>query len=167
MSWPCKKCCERQCPLCTFGQPRPAEWEVDLAEGGLVDDRCDYCDQIAGQYNLSHASGCEWDFFVGEVCIAPFTGTEDFRVEFQHFLVSANTWQWRVDVTLRDIVSQGGAVNMRIIYATTATTNNDCFHFGGQGTTDRIILTKSTDSFIQSLVCTGDLPNMIEAWSTT
>jgi len=169
MSWPCQPCCRgRNCELCGF-DARPAQWAVDLGTPfGLVDDRCDFCDQITGQYTLGRGvtdpnklSVCQWGFASTDVCDVPFISDLDLLVLFHHDF-SAPSWNWRVDITLTDQLNN---VHMRLGYETTGTTENDCWHFGGQGSTDKVTLTK-TDENIQSTLCTSTgLATTIEAWT--
>ncbi len=170
MSYPCPPCCGERtltCEACSF-DAYPTQWSVDLGAGGLIDDQCDFCDQIQGQYSLGLTTGClwagaapcQWEYSAIGVC--DYLGL-DLLITLAHVFTSP-TWIWQVDVVLLSDASSCSQVEVRIVYATaTPTEAEDCWHFGGQGSGDKITLTKVSE-VIQSSVCTGNLPATIDIW---
>jgi hypothetical protein len=74
----CADCpCVETCECC---DTQPTSWTVDLGAGGLVDDECDYCDQLAGEFVLT-ANGCNASYQDNLVCTVADNDCEDTQVK--------------------------------------------------------------------------------------
>lgn len=67
-------CCNPSLPCCCGDSP--SEWIVDLGAGGWVDGRCDGCDEVQGEFVVSHdttSTGheltCMFSYFDLEWCL--------------------------------------------------------------------------------------------------
>lgn len=167
MSWPCSKCCRAavtQCALCTFDR-KLATVEVDLGVGGWVDGDCDFCDQVAGQFTADTSAPlfiCTWEYHNPTEGIC---GAVDGTLRITVFIKNtAPSWQWHVDV---DLSPTGLPIQSRADYESTGSTSTDCFALGGDGSTDKLTLTKISESHIgpPPNLCSGALPNFIEIWA--
>ncbi len=127
---------------------------------------CDFCDDVAGQYTLDFTAGCVWNFTQEDVCTS-FGDDFDLTVELSHLPndtpATCSNWQWDLVVTLAaDVIGKAATAT----YRSSASTDNDCFDLGGEGTTDRITLTKFSET-TEIGACQGNLPNTVEIWATT
>ena len=162
---PCADCCTRllNCVDCSFAI-RPDSWIVDVGVGGWIDSACNYCDQISGQYTLDdYINLCEWRYGpIPNVCTTvPWGWTPDFYIILWLQWVGETNWRVMVNVVLHyhDLVYSSAR------YRTDATLDIDCWHFGGQGPGDKITLTKFVADTHANALCSGSMPNTIEAWA--
>lgn len=146
---PCGERPTVSCGGCT--QPVPAEITVDLGAGGWINNLCNDCETIAGEYVLSNiGSGFSCTFrYTESVCPFPWTncGTDTFlTVQAQVFSGSCN-----VSVTLsRPLASNCGLAETRAAYSA-AFSDSTC--------RELLELTKTSEAV--GTYCTGSLPNTI------
>ncbi len=169
MSYPCPPCCGRaflDCGLCNFGRDIPT-LEVDVGVGGWVDDACDFCDEVAGQYTLpvDELGRCLWEYHnpTEGLCGG---GNGTLRINAQMVPNLVPPWKWEVEVFLGP--PGGPGVISRAVYNSSTDTNSeDCFFFGGDGSTDKMTLQKTSDSHSGFPVppCSGTLSTSIEMWA--
>ena len=67
-------CCDTPPPASTcndcFSTAESGEsFTVDMGAGGLTDNLCSYCDQIAGDFNCTWLSGCRWLYNLSPACV--------------------------------------------------------------------------------------------------
>lgn len=181
--YPC--CCEppevTECFYCNFGDGDcvvPESFTVDFGSGGWIDDLCDYCDQLAGEFTLEHdaqancgALGilsrtyCYYWFPETVVCTIPpfYSGTLTLWMDFIH--VDPASWKIRLNIALGFALSGSYAV-----YESADTDSTDCLALADPGT-GKITLTKQSEEHNTTPwpeephgTCTGALPETIYIW---
>ena len=152
-------CCGVDCGRCSFVD-KPESWVVDLGAGGWVDDDCDYCDQIAGQFTLDYLSDCKWQYLAESVCT--FVFNYDLAIDLRYEETGGSDWRWWLQVDLRH-----PAVSSVALYRSATSSNADCFNLGGEDSLNKITLNKFNEFHINSgsvFSCSGTLDDPIEIW---
>lgn len=165
-----------ECFLCNFGPNDcviPQEWTVDLGIGGWIDGSCNQCDQIAGQYVVSHnplgscrtysvpfdcSAFCRWEYSYDNLC---YTGVVFGWADLYLFLsitdVAFDTWKYRLRVILVTSLVTLSVAD----YESSVGTDLNCLSVASES--GKIALTKIAESHAYG-GCTGALPETIEVW---
>lgn len=159
---PCEGCCGGfNCGRCNFDD-KPESWVVDLGAGGWIDDSCDYCDQIAGQFTLDHLYDCRWQYLDADVCTYLVSVTPDLDIDLRYEETGGSDWRWWLQVDLRTI-----SITSAAQYRSATSSNPDCFDLGGENSSNKITLNKYNEFHICSgavCSCSGTLDDPIEIW---
>jgi hypothetical protein len=92
-------------PECACCDSAATSWTVDFGAATLVDDDCDYCDQIAGEFVLDDDSnmfnGCRGSYYDAVVCTVDANDCNDGDVSFYiGFNISGTPCKLSVDVRM-------------------------------------------------------------------
>jgi len=142
-----------------------ADLTVDLGVGGLVDDECDYCDQIAGEYIVSDGGNfgvntCFWYYLAEAVCEYYYFGQKIFHFDIYAYILKFGAgYRWTV---LARLLYSGAAGYIARYYSATMT-SSDCWADADQD--GKIELTRSSEER-GNLGClaTSSLPSTIHLW---
>lgn len=161
--YPC--CCPTgfNCGLCNA----PEELAIDLTSLGLVDDECDFCDQITGVYVLTRdtivgtGNACSFGYCVDDVCTIP-GDTLNFMVWLR---IQTNAWVLIIDLKRNSgcsAISDPFAPGIHLVYSSGTWdigSEPDCM-FLQDGNGD---ITLNYASIPSSLVsCTGTPPSTLK-----
>ncbi len=163
-------CCpvsESNCFGCTIAGGAPEEMIIDLGAGGWIDDDCDYCDQITGQYTLDKFSTCWWIYEESNVCIPTIWFHWPKQFFLQAVIVSGLVldWRWEVRVLLHHYFVGGHPSDSIAIYHSAESSDSDCLILGGSGVDDKLQLDKTSESHDPLyFACSGIMEDPIFLW---
>lgn len=147
------------CGCCDADFPSAAEYVVDLDVGGLTDDGCSGCDEIAGAYVLTNIATCIWQYEeeLGTCVVNAVTVAATLRITLQ-LMSSGGTCKWRLSVayggtTIQDASNPEGAFFPTIYESSNLATDEDC--------QDPVTLTKVVDGTSFD-ACNGSLPATVD-----
>lgn len=171
-------CCpEDECEECNF-DTKPSQWIVDLGAGPFwTDDRCDYCDQVGGQYTLDDDSGsnaysdcifggtetvCGWIYELDNPCSDSVSGS--LRITLFHDRRGVG-WKWSVCVWLT-MSTATELYSFRAFWSSDVTESVNCWDLGGEGALDKIQLTLDSEGSSGNAACTATpgMPTNIDIW---
>lgn len=157
-------CCgEGICDRCTYAS-KPDPWIMDVGAGGWVDELCDHCDQVSGEYTLDEwfPSVCIWRYTLDPACTSP-GASYYFQVSLSHFPVGVGaSWKWQGYIEIRD--SWYGSIFSEAYYDSAESTDSDCWDLGGNGVGNKITLNKASETH-QLGVCSSTLPATVDVWA--
>ncbi len=167
MSYPCPQCCGDRpvdCLRCDFDS-KPTQWIADLGAGGWTNRNCDFCDQVSGQYTLDFEGSCIWRYRADNVCTT-FGSQTDLIITLSHDTsppVPGDEWRWSFGVLLSPL----SVAFSNVTYATSGTTENDCWHFGGNGSTDKMTIQRfgAANCCAAVFPCNDILSTAVELWA--
>lgn len=153
------------CETCCSASLSGTELTIDFGAGGWTNDACDYCDQLVGEYTLSHVSGCTWQYVENNVC-ADYVCTSahnpniilQIDAQIEYFNPGSPKCEWRIRVRIGPITTTGSnndGCNANAHYVTDSAlpTIADCFATGPW--------TLNLESSTSFTPCNGSAPSTV------
>lgn len=143
------------CACCDPAFPPAASYVADLGAGGWTDTTCNFCDTVAGEYELTNVGSCFW--FYDEAIDCPANGGGACYPRRMHMglslVSSGSTCKWRFTITASGVCDPAdGQFQVAAVYESAdLSTDEDCQAMP-------VTLNKVLDG---NSVCGGDLPDPI------
>lgn len=90
------------CDCCDPDFPPASAYVLDFGAGGLTDDECGFCDEIAGEIELTAAASCLWVYSDPVTCNPPSFDCNPSSLEYHLSLVDdgGGGCKWRATINL-------------------------------------------------------------------
>jgi hypothetical protein len=152
-------CDETDCGNCTARWDTANDAVVDLGAGGWVDSLCIKCDQVIGEWNVGHNTGCTW-----YQAYASWCGNATLVLDLRIVTVGGDS---RMDFYVQILEQAVPALPSSLAtYQSALMSDADCDGFFGAN--GKATLTKQTDTHTPDILsryqCSGSLPSTVYAW---